>query len=121
MSLTGTNHETAAAPTSDQEEERKSRSPRSGAKSAIEDHVASLLEAEGAPLHITDIRNTLIERGVPLPGRGDEANIIVRLRRATDRFVRTGRGTYGSVSWGLEEVSPTRTRRRSKNRKGGSK
>jgi len=82
--------------------------------SALEDEVAALLEQVGQPLHIAEIRDRLIGRGVTIPGKGDEANVIVRLRRETDRFVRTGRGMYGLASWGLEPAPPVRktTRRR---------
>jgi hypothetical protein len=90
-------------------------SPKDGAShlprqkvSDIEVHIERLLEGAGKPMHISDIRQALIDQGVPLPGRGDEANIIVRLRRASDRFSRTGRGMYGLPSWGLPEVKPTR-------------
>lgn len=74
----------------------------------IEDHLEELLTVAGKPVHIREIREGLIQKGVPLPGRGDEANIILRLRRSTDRFVRTGRGMYALASWGLPEVKPTR-------------
>ena len=85
----------------------------------IESHVRAVLEERAEPMHIKEIRRTLVERGIPLPGRGDEANIIVRLRRADDLFVRTGRGTYALREWGLPEVKPTKktTRRRSKARR----
>ncbi|MFQ6006200.1 MAG: hypothetical protein ACE5OQ_11930 [Woeseia sp.] len=77
----------------------------------LEDCIERVLDEAGKPIHIREIRQSLIDRGIPLPGRGDEANIIVRLSRAPDRFVRTGRGTYGLSSWGLEEVTPTRKKR----------
>jgi hypothetical protein len=78
----------------------------------VEDHIEQLLHAAGEPMHIGVIRERLIEQGVPLPGRGDEANIILRLRRDSARFVRTGRGTYGLASWNLVEVPPTAKKRR---------
>src|SRR6266545_1218951 len=77
----------------------------------VEDHVEAILAKRGEPMHIRALREALIEQGVPLPGRGDEANIIVRLRRDEARFTRTGRGTYGLAAWGLPAVAPTQRRK----------
>ena len=76
--------------------------------SALEEHVEDLLRKAKQPLHIAKIREALVERGVPLPGRGDEANIIVRLRRNETRFTRTGRGVYGLSEWKMEAVPPAK-------------
>jgi hypothetical protein len=83
----------------------------------LEDHIELILAENAEPMHIGDLREALISRGVPLPGRGDQANIIVRLRRDETRFQRTGRGMYGLASWGIPSVQPTRkvrVRRRGK-------
>jgi hypothetical protein len=81
--------------------------------SDLEDAVEEILHAAGAPLHISDIRERLMEQGVPIPGRGDDANIIVRLRRFEGRFTRTARGTYGLSEWGIPALkSKTRKQRR---------
>src|SRR3990172_12291785 len=40
-----------------------------------------LLKAAGRPLHVRDIREELLRLGIPIPGRGDHANIIVHLRK----------------------------------------
>jgi len=72
----------------------------------IEDRIEDILTAQGKPMHISELRNSLIQMGIPLPGRGDEANIILRLRRASDRFVRTERGVYALVSWKLPKYKP---------------
>lgn len=79
--------------------------------SGVEAHVEAILAERGEPMHIGLLRDELIQRGVPLPGRGDEANIIVRLRRDQEKFTRTGRGTYGLAAWGLPAVTPTRSKR----------
>jgi hypothetical protein len=89
----------------------KAESRQVETQARLEDQVARVLQGAGAPLHISKIRQALIDAGVPLPGRGDEANIIVRLARDTERFVRTGRGTYGLKEMGAVEVRPTRMRR----------
>lgn len=79
----------------------------------LEGAVEEVLRAAGEPLHISTIREALLERGVPIPGRGDDANIIVRLRRFDTRFTRTARGTYGLAEWGMPALKPTkRTKRR---------
>jgi hypothetical protein len=81
------------------------------AGSSVEAHIEAILAERGEPMHIGLLRDALIQRGVPLPGRGDEANIIVRLRRDETKFTRTGRGTYGLATWGLPAVAPTRSKR----------
>lgn len=86
----------------------------------LEDRLEAILRQQGAPVHIKNIRKLLIAQGVPLPGRGDEANIILRLRRSDERFVRTGRGLYGLRSWGLSEVKAVRTRRRTRTKSGST-
>jgi len=78
---------------------------------ALEDQIERILADKGAPMHVREIRATLIERGVPLPGRGDEANIILRLRRDEMRFMRTERGTYALSTWGLRSYSPASAKR----------
>ncbi len=78
----------------------------------LEQAVEEILRAAGEPLHISDIRATLIERQVPIPGRGDDANIIVRLRRFEDRFTRTARGTYGLAEWGIPALTSKTGKRR---------
>jgi hypothetical protein len=78
----------------------------------LEGNLEQILKEAGSPMHISDIRKALVDRAVPLPGRGDEANIIVRLRRAPERFVRTGRGMYALTALGLPPVPPGKRRRR---------
>ncbi len=75
-----------------------------------------LLRDAGKPLHIKELQAALLEEGIPLPGRGTEANLIVRLRRSNGRFIRTGRGTYGLPEFGLPEVTPVRRRKTTKQR-----
>jgi hypothetical protein len=86
---------------------------------SLEDAVASILEGSGEPMHVGDIRLRLIADGVPIPGRGDDANIIVRLRAAPERFTRTARGTYALAAWGLPSLDskPAAKGRRSRTRR----
>jgi hypothetical protein len=92
------------------------RTPDMPARTAVtadlEQAVEEILRAAGAPLHISEIRTTLINQEVPIPGRGDDANIIVRLRRFEDRFTRTARGTYGLAEWGIPALASKTPKRR---------
>lgn len=60
----------------------------------IQGAVAAILSERGGAMHISDIRAALLERGMPIPGKGTDANIIVHLRRAPNLFIKRGRGTY---------------------------
>ena len=81
------------------------------------DACGELIRAAGRPMHIRELHAALLERGVPLPGRGAEANLIVRLQRSGGRFVRVGRGTYAPADFGVAEVKPTRKHRRARRSK----
>ena len=81
----------------------------------LEQEVEKILKASGKPMHIGAIAECLRDAGVVIPGKGQEANIIVRLRRSSDRFTRTARGVYGISDWGLKEM-PVRKRRRRRRR-----
>jgi hypothetical protein len=74
------------------------------------DACEQLMQKAGKPLHIRDLHASLTDQGVPIPGKGAEANLILRLQRS-DRFVRTGRGTYAPREFGLSEVRPARTKK----------
>jgi hypothetical protein len=78
----------------------------------LEDAVAAILEEAKKPLHVSDIRLRLISEGVRIPGRGDDANVIVRLRKAPERFTRTARGTYALASWRLPSLDNAVARRK---------
>jgi hypothetical protein len=87
-----------------------SESPRLSNEGELEDEVEALLRSAGGPMHISSIRESLIANGVQIPGRGDEANIIVRIRKIPDRFTRTARGTYALPEWGIPEMATKTTR-----------
>ena len=75
------------------------------------DACEKVISNAGRPLHIKELQVALLNEGIPIPGRGTEANLLVRLHRSNGRFVRTGRGTYAPVSLGAQEVRPTQRRR----------
>jgi hypothetical protein len=116
-STQGTAHEgsvqTAGVPENDGPRLRSSEV----APGELEDSVEAILADEGQPLHISKIRERLISKGVRIPGRGDDANIIVRIRKFENRFTRTARGTYALAAWGLPSLDDAKTRRRARARK----
>lgn len=76
--------------------------------SELQSVVKEILKACGRAMHLKELRTALAERGVPLPGRGTDANLIVHLRRARDVFRRQSRGTYGLVEWSEQMNDKTR-------------
>jgi hypothetical protein len=97
---------------------RASSSSQDGA-SAHETDVAEasigILEAAGRPMHISELKTVLERRGVRIPGKGTQANLIARLRR-DERIARAARGMYGLTALGVQEYQPKK-RRRSRARK----
>jgi hypothetical protein len=82
------------------------------------DACQELMRDLARPVHVKDLHDALLKKGVPIPGKGTEANLISRLQKSSDRFIRTGRGTYALMDSGLREVRPTRKRRRAPMRSG---
>jgi len=68
--------------------------PSGNGGNQIQMAVREILEQHGKPMHIRDIRTALVGRGVAIPGKGTDANVIVHLRRAPEIFARKTRGTY---------------------------
>jgi len=90
---------------------KSTQSPTSPAE--FLDACEGIMREVGKPMHIGDIQIALIENGIPIPGKGTQANVISRLQRSDGRFIRTGRGMYGLPEFGYPEVKPVRRRRRS--------
>lgn len=63
-------------------------------QSTFLDAAAEIAGNSASGVHYQEILATLNERGVNVPGRDPGANLIAHMTR-DDRFVRTGRGTYG--------------------------
>jgi hypothetical protein len=87
------------------------------AEGGFESDIHRILNNAGQPLHIREIRSRLIADGVRLPGKGTEANIIVRMRRASDAFRRVERGVYGLATWTDTDIVARAPRKRRKRRK----
>lgn len=71
----------------------------------VSDAAVAYLTEVGQPTHIGEIFTALINRSVEIPGAGDQANVILRLR-GDSRITRTSRGVYGLRAWNLPEYAP---------------
>ena len=60
--------------------------------------VVHVLEENGEPMAIRPLMAAVVERGAPIPGRGQQANLISVIRRATE-VERVARGIYGLAAW----------------------
>ena len=58
------------------------------------DVAADIVRGSGSGVYYRDLLKALSDRGVAVPGQDPAANLIAHLTR-DERFVRTGRGTYG--------------------------
>lgn len=58
----------------------------------------SILTDAGEPMHVSDIEEELMKRRIPIPGKGNTANIISHLVRASDEISRVASGTYALTS-----------------------
>lgn len=81
----------------------------------IEQASLDILREHGKPLHISNLRAELTRRGIPIPGKATDANVIVYLARSP-HICRVGRGLYALRAWGVPEVPPRRRRRARKRR-----
>lgn len=81
----------------------------------IEQGSIDILREHGKPLHISKLRAELIHRGVPIPGKARDANVIVYMARSP-HVCRVGRGMYALRAWGVPEVPPRRKRSKRRRR-----
>lgn len=82
----------------------------------IEQGAMEILKERGKPLHISELRAEIARRGIPIPGKGTDANVIVYLARQSE-ICRVGRGLYALRSWGVPEVPARRPRSGRRKRK----
>lgn len=78
------------------------------------DACEEILRAKGHPMHISEVYSELVGEAVPIPGKGNEANVIARLQRSDGRIIRTGRGIYSLPEFGIAEQKPTKQRKRAR-------
>jgi len=98
-------------------------SPPGGAQGSdhpVKRAAIAVLEESGKPLHISDLRHALEQKGVPIPGKGTDANVIVYLSRS-DEVCRVGKGLYALRTWGVPEVPPRQRRSKHRGRSRGSR
>lgn len=65
------------------------------------DATVEILKERGCAMGVREVRGELLARGVPLPGRGDDANLIAKFQRSGGRIVRVSRGLYDIPRDGL--------------------
>jgi len=56
---------------------------------------AMAILGEQGDLHLSSLREALTARGMPIPGKGTDANLVGYLNRSGGRIVRKSRGVYG--------------------------
>ena len=83
-------------------QEFKSKSSRF--ESAIKEILKDFGNQNG--MHIREIKNHLRRRKIAIPGLGTMANIITRMRRANDTFVRVAPGTYALMEAVIKTAEP---------------
>lgn len=89
-------------------------------RTALLTAVIKILTEYGEPMQVQDLMSAVQERGVAIPGSGQQANLIAHISR-DDRIVRPRRGFYGLAEWGLapqKSARPANKRRRSSPRAG---
>ena len=87
-------------------------------QSNVEVEIEKILEKYNNPMHVERILEELLNNGVRVPGRGHVSNIIVRMRRCPEIFIRVAPGTYALKKWpDYSEMQPKRKSKRSLARK----
>lgn len=101
-------------------DEAGGRTP-SPARTVLLTAVIGILADRGEPMQIRDLMTAVQERGVAIPGSGQQANLIAHISR-DERIVRPRRGFYALREWGVAEAKPpARTKRRRVRRRSGAK
>ncbi len=58
------------------------------------DVAVDIISDNGGAMRLAELRRDLLNRGIPLPGKGTDANLLGRLQRSGGRVVRVDRGLY---------------------------
>jgi hypothetical protein len=85
--------------------------PEESIRDRVRRQATDILRAAGEPLHIGAITEVFRERGWPVPGRGQPANITVHLSGAPN-IVPTGNGYYRLLQEGEQPPKPAARKRR---------
>jgi hypothetical protein len=90
-------------------------------KGTLQTAVIEILAAHGEPMQIRQLMAAVQERGVRIPGSGQQANLIAYISR-DERIARPRRGFYALREWGGEDTKPSKRpkRRQSRRRKVGA-
>ena len=83
---------------------------------AVTEAAYRILREAGGSLHISDLRTRMLEKGHPIPGKGEDANLIVHISK-DPRIARVGRGTYDLVEHGAKPMPQGRKRRKKTTRR----
>lgn len=87
------------------------RSALSTDGSRLSQAVVEILRQAGKPLHIQELMTRVRDRQVPIPGKGEPANLIAHIR-SKGGIVRPNRGMYGLKEWGIEDYSDSKAKTR---------
>lgn len=90
------------------------RTPR---RDALVQTVIDILREHGEPMPIRALMAEVESRGAPIPGRGEQANLISVITRVPD-IRRPARGMYGLREWQRDGAPTPAARRASTRRKG---
>lgn len=75
-------------------------------RDALVQTAIDLLREHGEPMPIRSLMAELVSRGAPIPGRGEQANLISVITRVPE-IVRPHRGVYGLREWNIDGAPAT--------------
>jgi hypothetical protein len=91
-----------------------------GSGPSLAEAVVGVLRRQGKAMHIQELTVAVRKAGIPIPGRGESANVIAHIRSHPE-VVRPVRGVYGLREWGIQDaVARPRKRRRRATRRARS-
>ena len=80
--------------------------------------VINILKLSGRPMHIQDLAVAVRAKGLRIPGKGANANLIAHIRTRQE-IVRPVRGMYAMREWGFSDRPPAAVKRRRRTRAAG--
>ena len=85
-------------------------------RDALVQTVIAILREHGKPMPIRALMAEVVSRGAPIPGRGEQANLISVITRVP-KIARRERGVYGLREWDLDGTTSAAQRPASRRRK----